>query len=181
MKAIIFDTETTGLLLPSKAPLEKQPHIIELGALAVSRDGVIAELSQLLDPKIEITAEITKITGLTNEDLKGKPTFAEFLPQLAEFFRGADFLICHNAPFDTGMLRNDLKRAGCDDFPWPTETLCTAQEYTSLLGKRPSLKILYQHIIGEPLAQTHRALDDAAAVYAIMLKDKFFDKIGAWQ
>lgn len=178
MKAIIFDTETTGLLLPSKAPLEKQPRIIELGALAVSKDGIIGELSQLLDPQVEITAEITKITGITNEDLVGKPTFAEFLPQLADFFRGADFLICHNAPFDTGMLRNDLKRAGCEDFPWPTETLCTAQEYTALLGKRPSLKVLYQHIIGEPLAQTHRALDDAAAVHAVLLKDKFFDKIG---
>ena len=178
MKAIIFDTETTGLLLPSKAPVEKQPRIIELGALAVSKDGIIGELSQLLDPQVEITAEITKITGLTNEDLKGKPTFAEFLPQLADFFRGADFLICHNAPFDTGMLRNDLKRACSEDFPWPTETLCAAQEYTALLGKRPSLKILYQHIIGEPLAQTHRALDDAAAVHAVLLKDKFFDKIG---
>jgi DNA polymerase III epsilon subunit family exonuclease len=178
MRAIIFDTETTGLLMPSKAPLEKQPRIIELGALAVSKDGIIGELSQLLNPGIEISAEITKITGITNADLVGKPTFEEYLPQLADFFRGADFLICHNAPFDTGMLRNDLKRAGCDDFPWPTEILCTVQEYHSLFGHRPSLKVLYERIIGAPLSQTHRALDDAAAVHAVLLKDKFFDKIG---
>ena len=177
MKAIIFDTETTGLLLPSAAPLEKQPRIIELGALAVSETEILGELSQLLDPQVEITAEITKITGLTNEDLKGKPTFKEFAPQLAEFFRGADFLICHNAPFDVGMLKNDLKRAGIEDFPWPTTTLCTAQEYTPVMGKRPKLLALYEHIIGKPLAQTHRALDDAMAVYEVLAKDKFFDQI----
>lgn len=178
MKVIIFDTETTGLLLPSAAPLEKQPRIIELGALMVTERAITGELSQLLNPEVEITAEITKITGITNEDLVGKPTFKEYLPQLIEFFRGADMLICHNAPFDTGMLKNDLKRAGCEDFPWPAEILCSAQEYTARLGKRPSLKVLYEKIIGTPLAQTHRALDDAMAVYEVLDKDKFFELIG---
>lgn len=177
MKAIIFDTETTGLLLPSSAPVEKQPKIIELGAVAVSESGVLSELSQLLNPGQEISAEITKITGLTNEDLVGKPTFAEFLPQLKEFFAGADMLICHNAPFDTGMLKNDLIRAACEDFPWPDTILCTAQEYTPLMGKRPKLLALYEHIMGKPLAQTHRALDDAMAVYEILVQDKFFEQL----
>lgn len=177
MKAIIFDTETTGLLLPSSAPVEKQPKIIELGAIAVSESGILGELSQLLSPGQEITAEITKITGITNEDLVGKPTFAEFLPQLKEFFAGSDMLICHNAPFDTGMLKNDLIRAACEDFPWPNTIICTAQEYTHVVGKRPSLKVLYKHIIGEELAQTHRALDDVMAVYAVLQKDKFFEQL----
>jgi len=177
MKAVIFDTETTGLLLPSTAPIEKQPKIIELGAVAVNESGVIAELSQLINPGQEITAEITKITGITNKDLIDKPTFTEFLPRLKEFFSGSDTLICHNAPFDVGMLRNDLLRAGCNDFPWPADTLCTAQEYTAAMGKRPRLVELYERIIGRPLMQTHRALDDAMAVYEILLKDDFFGLI----
>lgn len=178
MKAIIFDTETTGLLLPSSAPLEKQPRIIELGAVLVSTEtGIIGELTQLINPEMEISAEITKITGITNEDLVGKPTFKEYLPTLRAFFDGADMLICHNAPFDSGMLRNDLKRVGCDDFPWPAETICTAQEYTPVVGKRPRLLQLYEVIMGKPLAQTHRALDDAMAVYEILDKDKFFDQL----
>lgn len=177
MKAIIFDTETTGLLLPSTAPVEKQPRIIELGALVCSESAILGELSQLLDPQVEITAEITKITGLTNDDLKGKPTFKEFAPQLADFFRGADYLICHNAPFDVGMLKNDLKRAGIEDFPWPETIICTAQEYTPMMGKRPKLLALYEKVIGVPLAQTHRALDDAMAVYEVLTKDKFFEQL----
>ena len=177
MKAIIFDTETTGLLLPSSAPVEKQPKIIELGAIAVSESGVLGELSQLLSPG----QEITKITGITNEDLVGKPTFAEYLPQLKEFFAGSDMLICHNAPFDTGMLKNDLIRAACEDFPWPNTIICTAQEYTPVLGHRPKLLTLYERIIGVPLAQTHRALDDARAVHEVLVKDKFFEQIGGAQ
>lgn len=178
MKAIIFDTETTGLLLPSSAPLEKQPRIIELGALAVSTEtGIVGELSQLINPQMDISAEITKITGITNEDLVGKPTFAEYLPTLRSFFEGADMLICHNAPFDLGMLKNDLKRAACEDFPMPAEIICTAQEYTPVVGKRPRLLQLYEIIMGKPLAQTHRALDDAMAVFEILDKDKFFDQL----
>lgn len=177
MKVIIFDTETTGLLLPSSAPIEKQPKIIELGAISVSENGIIGELSQLLNPDQEISAEITKITGITNEDLIGKPTFAEFVPQLMEFFCGADIIVCHNAAFDCAMLRNDLARAGCDDFTWPETAICTVQEYQSVFGKRPTLKALYQLIMGEELAQTHRALDDVMALYAVLEKDKFFEQL----
>ena len=103
MISILFDTETTGLLLPSTAPLEKQPYIIELGAVKVNEHGaVLGQLEQLLLPPVPITAEITKITGIQQADVADKPTFAEFLPRLIQFFSGAghtraDTLICHNA------------------------------------------------------------------------------------
>lgn len=179
MNFIIFDTETTGLLLPSNAPLDAQPQIIELGAVLCDGNGVRAELSQLIDPGQPLPAEITKITGIRDEDLAGKPTFAEFLPALKLFFADADFLICHNAPFDSGMLRNELQRADCEDFPWPKEILCTAQEYAARFGRRPRMNQLYERIIGKPLAQTHRALDDARALHEILVKDGLLAKLGS--
>ena len=176
MISIIFDTETTGLLLPSKAPLRKQPFIIELGAIAVDETGAeLRELSQLLDPTLILDPKITKITGIQQSDLEGKPTFAEFLPQLREFFAGADALICHNAPFDVGMLKNELRRAECEDFPWPKQTVCTVQEYVHLFGRRAKLTELYERVIGRPLAQTHRALDDVRALRDILVGDRFFE------
>jgi DNA polymerase III epsilon subunit family exonuclease len=175
MKAIIFDTETTGLLMPSVADIEKQPKIIEIGALAVDENGVVGELSQLLNPNEILDPQITKITGIKDEDLVGKPSFIEFLPQLKEFFDGTDFLICHNAPFDTGLLKNDLVRADCDDFPWPAEIICTVQEYKPQFGYRPKLLELYERILGRKLAQTHRALDDVHALYEAIKADGFMD------
>jgi hypothetical protein len=48
-----------------------------------------------------------------------------------------------------------------------------------VLGFRPKLLDVYEHILGEPLAQTHRALEDVEAMFKFMIKDNFFEKIGA--
>lgn len=177
MKAVIFDTETTGLLLPKAVPLEKQPRIIELGVVVVV-DGELHEMHNwLIDPEQEISAEITKITGITNEDLAGKPKFRDILPAVEEVFAGADLGIAHNAPFDVGMMSNELLRCQREGFPWPAETLCTIQEYRHLFGKRMKLLQLYEKILGKPLAQTHRANEDAYAVYEVLAADNFFKKL----
>jgi len=65
---ILLDFETTGLILPSSSDLVLQPKIIEIGAIKVSDKGsVVAELGELIDPRQEISAEITKITGIKPE------------------------------------------------------------------------------------------------------------------
>ena len=179
MKAIVFDTETTGLLLPSTAPLDKQPFIIELGATSIDGRGRKASFQQLINPGFPLPAEIIKITGITDADLKGAPSFAAALPAFRKFFDKATHLIAHNAPFDVGMLTNDLRRVGVEDFPWPPNIVCTVQEYFPMFGRRPKLIELYQKILGKPLPQTHRALDDVAALVEIIEADEFLVKIGA--
>lgn len=181
MKAIVFDTETTGLLLPSVADLDQQPYIIELGAVVVDQDyNVLAELSQIIKPPIPIPERITKITGITQADVDDKPTFKQFLPKLAGFFKcGAAMLVAHNVSFDWNMLMNELVRAkAVDMFPMPNDLVCTAQEYTATSGKRPTMKALYEKILGKPLPQTHRALDDVKALLEIIEADSFFKQMG---
>lgn len=177
MKAVIFDTETTGLLLPSSAPLEKQPRIIELGVAVVIDGKLEASHNWLINPEMEISDEITKITGITNEDLVGKPLFRQLLGEIEEAFGGSDYGIAHNAPFDVGMLTNELALCSRTGFPWPKEIICTVQEFTPLMGKRPKLVHLYENVMGKPLAQTHRALDDAMAVFEVLEKYRFFDQL----
>lgn len=174
MKFLIFDTETTGLMLPSSAPIEKQPRIIEFGGVVVEGGSVVSKVNWLVNPEEEISAEITKITGIKNEDLVDKPTFKELLPLLREVFGDCDMTVCHNAPFDLGMMKTELELCGCTDFPFPADAVCTAQEYTPLFGRRPTLKVLYERVMGVPLAQTHRASDDAMAVVEVLFKDNFF-------
>ena len=178
---LIFDTETTGLLAPSVSPLDKQPRIIELAVLRVNGADA-SSASWLINPGVPISAEITKITGLTDADLKDKPTFAQLLPEIRQWFDGADFGVAHNAPFDTGMLRTELALAACADFPWPGETLCTVQEYRHLLGERAKLTVLYELLTGKPLKQTHRAMDDVMALHEALAADNFFSKVeGYWR
>ena len=171
---IIFDLETTGLLAPSCSPLEKQPKIIEIGAYNVTNEDSI---SQLINPNEKLVPKITKITGIKDEELLGKPTFKDFLPTLAAFFQGSKTVIAHNAPFDCGVLRVELERCGDLDFPWPKRTVCTVQEYRAKFGYRPKLGQLYKKLTGEKLNQTHRAIEDVMALYEALKQDKFFEVI----
>ena len=176
-KTLIIDTETTGLLLPSTAPLEKQPRIIELAILAVEECGTIkTEYEWLINPEMDISAEITKITGIKNEDLIDEPTFEDLLPEIWLVFNSANTIIAHNAPFDIGMLESDLRRiSALDGFPMPDRQICTVNEYFHEFGHRPKLTELYERKMGMKLAQTHRAMDDVLALYEVLKKDGFFE------
>ncbi len=167
---LVFDTETTGLTLHPDAPLAKQPKIIELGAALVDGSGrVVEEFSQTLNPGEPLSAEITKITGLRDEDLADAPRFAEVLPQLRHIFAQAAAVFAHNLPFDRSMLRYELARAGVADFPWPAGEFCTVGLHRAQWGRNPKLTELYAATLGRPLPQTHRALDDVLALVEVIV------------
>ncbi len=172
---LVFDTETTGLTLHPRAPVEKQPRMIEFGAVLIDASGaVVEEASMLCNPQEPITPEITKITGLTDADVAGAPTFEQLLPQLRRLFGGARSVVAHNLPFDRAILRGELARCGAEDFPWPAGEFCTVQMYADAWGRNPRLIELYAEVMGEPLAQTHRALDDVLALVRIIQKEQLW-------
>ena len=178
MTILILDTETTGLLLPSSAPIDEQPRIIELGALKLNQNGeVIGKINELINPGVEISEQITNLTGITNERVKFAPRFCHLILLLKDFFSDVKTIICHNSTFDITMLQIELYRCGFKGFNIPNDIICTAQEYTTKFNKRPSLKFLYQSIVGVPLKQSHRALDDAIALHQVLAADRFFDKL----
>lgn len=180
MSAVVFDWETTGLPLHAKAPLSKQPKGIEFGAVRLRPDGKIErELSLLINPQEPLEAVITKITGLTDAELADKPTIAEVMPQIREIFHGADMAIAHNLSFDKAILFWELERLGITDFPWPRQQMCTVEEHVAYWGRRPKMKELYLQTFDRPLAQKHRALDDAKALAEIVVALKLYTSEGS--
>ena len=155
---IFFDTETTGLIKNKALPLINQPRIIEIGAVKDTGE----ELSLIIDPLIKLDPIITKITGLIDKDLEDKPPFRYLYNQLVEFFIGEEKLICHNVPFDLGMLVFELRRISREhQFPYPpvhVDTVDMAKPFYK--GKYMKLQALYEDFFG-PYEQKHRALDDA--------------------
>lgn len=175
--ALIFDTETTGLLPHPDAPLNEFPRIIEFGGVLMStEDGSILEEAQILiNPGVPLEPIITKITGLTDEDLAGEPPIGEFFPALERLFREAGCLVAHNLPFDRGVLTSELLRAErLEGWPWPAKNVCTVGLYKEVWGRNPKLLELYEYVIGEPLAQTHRALDDVKAMVEIIQAEELW-------
>lgn len=174
---LIFDTETTGLLPHPDAPPEKFPRIIEFGAVLMSSltGEVVEEASILVNPGVPLEPIITKITGLTDADLKDAPGLEEVLPTLARLFAAAECVVAHNLPFDRGVLRGELKRLQVSEFPWPSKEVCTVGLHKEIWGRNPKLIELYEYIMEKPLAQTHRALGDVNAMVEFIQRD------GSWR
>jgi DNA polymerase-3 subunit epsilon len=105
-RAVLFDTETTGL-----DPLNGD-RVIEVAALELINELPTGKhFHALVDPLRDIPAEASRIHGFSNGDLVGKPLFTTIAEPLMEFF-GDGKLIAHNAPFDFGFLNMEFDRAG---------------------------------------------------------------------
>ncbi|MDA8389189.1 MAG: 3'-5' exonuclease [Gammaproteobacteria bacterium] len=74
-----------------------------LGLVAVSDNGIVTAETFLIRPP-RPHFEFTHIHGLTWEDVREAPTFAELWPRISTYLEQADFLVAHNAPFDQGVL-----------------------------------------------------------------------------
>lgn len=105
-RAILFDTETTGL-----DPLEGD-RIIEIAALELVRDLPSGrQFHRLIDPERDIPEEATRVHGFTRGDLIGRPRFMEIVDEFLEFIGDAP-LIAHNASFDFSFLDAEFARLG---------------------------------------------------------------------
>lgn len=103
----MLDTETTGLS-------SKRDKMIEIGCVEVIEKNGSYELTgrnfhEYLDPAMEISTESTRIHGLTNDMLSGKPQFADIESDLVNFIEGGT-LVIHNANFDLSFLNNALQK-----------------------------------------------------------------------
>lgn len=176
----IFDTETTGLLKPKANDMDKQPYITEIyvAKLIHRSDGQIeqiAEFEQMFKPPMPITEEITRITGITNHDLKDCPSFKRVAPDLCDFFIGVGRMVAHNLAFDRSMLANELVRAGkILNFPWPPQHVCTVEKSLHLEQRRMNLTKLHEEFFGEGFPDAHRAKNDVLPLircYKHMVKE----------
>jgi len=159
---IFFDTETTGLIKNLALPLSQQPRIIEIGCI---REPAVKDrpttFDTIFNPQVKLEPIITKITGLTDDDLADAPTFYEHIPELCDFFRGEDTMVAHNMPFDFRMMLMELQRENAEyKFPWPSNHIDTIDLAKKRYGgKFMKLQTIYEDLVG-PYEQKHRALDD---------------------
>jgi DNA polymerase-3 subunit epsilon len=103
-RSVLFDTETTGL-----DPLTGD-RVIEIAAIELVNDLATGrEFHAIVDPERDIPMESTRVHGMSNAHVEGKPKFGEIADAMLAFF-GDDPLVAHNAPFDFGFLDAELAR-----------------------------------------------------------------------
>ena len=168
-RLMLFDTETTGLSFPRDEIIEFSAVVVECinGQIVVTEeyDRLIR-----LSPGNTVPPEITKLTGISNEDIaqRGIPK-AELCADIARMIAGNTLLLAYNAHFDLSFLYYLLLRHGDasilkgkdkldlltvykDRHSYPHK-LCNAIEVYDLAGK---------------VVNSHRAIDDVLATVEVM-------------
>ena len=165
MLALIFDTETTGLVANSLQGEKHQPRVIEFFAQMVDEESgqAVEELEFFCDPRIPLTEEITRITGIKPEDLVGAPRWAEMAGQVSDLIGRADKVVAHNLSYDQFVVEAEMARAG-QPVVWPARRVCTVEGTEHLKGHRLNLSALHELLFGEPFAGAHRARVDVQAL-----------------
>ena len=158
---VVFDIETTGLSKETES-------ITEIGAVKVVDGKIIDRFSTFVNPERPIPAEITKLTGITNEMVADAPVITEILPKFLEFCQDA-VLVAHNANFDTGFIRlNAERKCGIEVKNTVLDTLELSRSLLPEL-KKHKLDIVCEQL-GVSLEGHHRAVNDAEATAEVFLK-----------
>ena len=163
---VCFDLETTGL--------DAQRDVItEIGAVVLKNGQVTDEIfSTFVDPERPMNPEIIRLTGITDEMVKGAPKQAEAIRQFLAFVNGRP-LAAHNAGFDVGFLSEGCRRCGIPFEATAVDTLPLAQALLPHLSKH-KLDVVADHL-GLPAFHHHRATDDASTVAYMLVP--FFKRL----
>ena len=166
---VVFDIETTGLNSHTN-------EIIEIGAVKIKAGRIVDRYSQLINPGRPIPYHITEITSITDEQVANEPKIDEVIGKFVDFV-GDAVLVAHNAPFDMGFIKRDVKKyLNIDLQSSVIDTLQMARDLFPDL-KKYGLGDLNK-TLGLALEKHHRAVDDsqATANMFIIFLDKYKEK-----
>jgi len=106
MREIALDTETTGLN-------PKSGHrVVEIGCVEMTNHIATGEVFHVyINPGRDMPEEAFRVHGLSEEFLKGHPSFDKVADDFLNFIGDAP-LVIHNAAFDMGFLNWELENLG---------------------------------------------------------------------
>jgi DNA polymerase III epsilon subunit-like protein len=174
---LFFDTETTGLPLFYKAPveyLENWPRIVQISWLIFDEsEKCVKEKDYIIKPQNFVIPEsASRIHGITTEIAlsKGK----ELKPILNEFasnVKNSNYIIAHNMEFDEKIVGAEFIRNNISYDFFETSRICTMKsstKYCKIPGrygeyKWPNLVELHNFLFKTNFENVHNAFSDVKA------------------
>ncbi len=156
---VFFDLETTGINIT-------HDRIVEISFLKVYPNGKEEVKSRRINPEIPIPPQATAIHGITDDDVKGCPTFKQVARSLADQLEGCDLAGFNSSRFDVPMLAEEFLRAGVD-FDMSKRKFVDVQIIFHKKEQR-SLEAAYAFYCDKKLENAHSAEADAIATYEVL-------------
>ena len=170
-RLVIFDTETTGLQY-------SRDEIIEFAAVVVEQRRGKAEITEEYDELITLSpggfvpANIVKLTGITNEDIRarGIPK-TRLCCDIARMIQGNTLLLAYNAHFDLSFLYYLLLRNGDPKILKGKDKLDLLTVYKDRHSYPHKLcNAIEVYGLTDQVVNSHRAVDDVIATVAVMVE-----------
>ncbi len=159
---VVFDLESTGLDLV-------KDRIIQISYIKVFPDGHEERGNHLINPEMPIPEEVVQLTGISNDDVKDKPVFADIAQEICGVFGDSDIAGYNSNHFDVPLLAEEFLRAGID-FDFSKRNLIDAQVIYHKMERR-NLAAAYKFYCGRKMEEdftAHRADEDTEATYRVL-------------
>jgi DNA polymerase-3 subunit epsilon len=156
---VFFDLETTGINVASD-------RIVEISWLKIMPGGQETGFTQLVNPTIPIDPKATEIHGISDEDVKDKPSFKEIARSLARDLEGCDLAGYNSNKFDIPLLAEEFLRAEVD-FDMSRRKFIDVQVIFHKMEQR-TLSAAYKFYCGKDLDEAHSAEADTRATFEIL-------------
>lgn len=155
----VLDLETTGTWV-------EKDRVVEIGMIKIMPDGTRHEYLQRVNPGMPIPPNVTRITNITNEDVREKPGFKAIAKEALDFIGDCDLAGFNILRFDLPLLEREFYDAGLI-FSWRDREIYDAQKIYHIHEKR-DLMAAYLLYCGKKLENAHSALSDAEAAADIL-------------
>ena len=155
-----FDLETTGTNIT-------QDRIVEIAVVKMMPNGEILERHNRVNPTIPIPAESSAVHGITDKDVKDKPTFKELAKEYARFIEGADLSGFNVLKFDIPVLVEEFLRADVD-FDYSRKRIIDSQRIYHMMEKR-NLAAAFKFYCQKDMKDSHSAVADTRASMEVLL------------
>jgi DNA polymerase-3 subunit epsilon len=156
---VVFDLESTGLNIT-------EDRIIELSYVKVYPNGQEETKTYRINPEREIPQQAINVHGITNDDVKDKPTFKELAHDIARVFEGCDIAGFNSNHFDIPLLAQEMSKAGVGFDPSQHKFIDVQTIYHK--REKRDLEAACLFYCGHPMENHHSAADDAKTTLEVL-------------
>lgn len=167
---VFFDLETTGVHVGSD-------RIIQICLLKMFPDHSEVTKNFLLNPERPIPLESIAFHGITDDDVKDKPTFQQVAKEINTFIGNSDLAGYNSNKFDIPLLVEEFLRIDID-FDLKGRNLIDVQNIFHKMEQR-TLKAAYKFYCNSDLINAHDAEADTRATKEVLEAqlDKYLDAV----